>query len=163
MATELPRQFTPHQLALSQEILQGRLLLSEMARLADLLTNLGDYVEVNLSFTQTSNGTAQINGGISLIAQVLCQRCLNPVKMAINAPIQLAYVHLGSGSDCTECYEVVQYDGSPVMTNEFIQDEIIIALPDHPKHPEGECQTDGAFGVGENRTHPFAVLAQFKP
>ena len=155
MATALPRQFIPHQLALSTQMLQGKLLLAEMTRLVDLLVNLNDYVEVSLNFTPTSNGTAQIDGKISLTAKALCQRCLTPVKMAINVPIQLAYVRIGSSSDCAECYEVVQYDGSPVMTSEFIEDEIIIALPDHPKHPESRCQTGGAFAVDKNETHPF--------
>ena len=162
MATALPRQFVPHQLALSEQALQGKLLLAEMTRLADLLVNLDDYVEVSLNFTQTSNGTARIDGRISLIAEILCQRCLAPVKMAISAPIQLAYVRIGSGSDCAECYAEVLYDGSPVITSEFIEDEIIISLPDHPKHPESQCQSGAELAVDENRTHPFAILAQFK-
>ena len=56
----------------------------------------------------------------------------------------------------------------PMVIAEIIEDELLLCLPMHAMHPEGECQIETQFGADESEEipekafNPFDVLKDLK-
>ncbi|MCH9672744.1 MAG: YceD family protein [Gammaproteobacteria bacterium] len=163
MVNALPERLDLRPLGRAERRLRGKLPLAGMSRLADILIELDGSVDVDLSFATSANGTIRIEGHVSLVAEAACQRCLEPVRMNIEADVKLAYVEPDSTSDCGDQFEVVDFDGtSAIDTRTFVEDEIVVALPDFPRHPFGQCTAHAEVDADTDVDHPFAELKQLK-
>ncbi len=101
----------------------------------------------------------RLEGSVTLV----CQRCLLPFLYEIDSEseIQLA---------ATE-EELVAWDEdegeallaeSPLDLHELLEDELLLALPYAPRHPEGVCAPGPAGTSHEDEAGPFASLAALK-
>jgi uncharacterized protein len=100
----------------------------------------------------------KVNGTISLC----CQRCLGglPYDVEMDSSLLLldeATVGASAGVDDLDAVAA----GSAMDVWSLVEDEVLLALPIAPRHPEGECRA----GIGAGRDQaasPFAVLAGLK-
>lgn len=97
------------------------------------------------------------------ICHLRCQRCLESMEYPIRLESGLLLME-GEPDDFFSDDEREE-DSIPASTQQdveaLLEDEILLALPFAPKHPEGVCSAPEAAGrqVTDN---PFAVLAGLK-
>ena len=125
-------------LAARQAALVGEIELRQMARLRDLLESTGGSVKAGLQLRQRHEGyvTAELSYQVELVLR--CQRCLEPLRMAVDERVQLAITQ-PEGEACVPAeYEPVTLEGERLRPADLIEDELIIALPLVPKHAADE-------------------------
>jgi len=126
-------------LAARQSALTGEIQLRQMSRLKDLLESTAGSVKAVLRLLQRREGyvTAELSYQVALELQ--CQRCLEPLKMALDERIRLAVALPGGAANLPEDYEPFMLEGGRLRPADLIEDELIIALPLAPKHAVEEA------------------------
>ncbi len=137
-----------------------------MGRLAQMISNLRDEVEVNLRFEREGR-VAAITGSVRGELEVMCQRCLEPLRISVDNPIRLGVVtSIEEGNRLPEAYEPLLLEQEQIPFASIVEDELILAIPDIPKHvhcmPAKTRSEDPDFEAAEEQPNPFAVLAQLK-
>jgi uncharacterized protein len=165
MLTQLPHHIDPIQLADRGARLQGELPLSGFRRLAESLWSEEGRVRLDLLFSRNQNGIRCVEGEIKARLRVLCQRCMGPMDLEANSAVRLELLtDPGQPSRMPPDYEpfIVPLESTPLV--ELVEDELILALPISPLHPDKECMQPGWISNENNVTkpNPFAVLANLK-
>lgn len=164
MSERLPEFIDPIHLAATGQLLTGELSLSGMRRLAPALSKTQGVVGVELEFGQDAQHIPFLRGHIRARLEVVCQRCLRPVDWDIDVQTSLGIVTSQAQAErLPEYYEplLVESDLMPLVA--IVEDELILNLPDMPKHADTGCLDLDEFRPDEvSRKHPFAVLNQLK-
>ncbi len=167
MPTHLPGLIDPLHCVAKGRHWRGRLSLAKLDRVARMVSNLGDEVEVDLRF-EREGPVAAITGSVRGELEVTCQRCLAPLRIAVDSPVRLGVVtSIDEGNRLPEAYEPLLLEQEQIPFASIVEDELILAIPPVPKH--GRCSPattrsedpDFEAAAGE-RENPFAVLAQLK-
>jgi uncharacterized protein len=91
-----------------------------------------------------------------------CQRCLNAVSFDLDVDSLLELVPEGAELSQDELEDDTR-DFLPLVSEldvaDFVEDEILLALPVAPRHEE--CGLPGAADAGD-RINPFATLSGLK-
>jgi len=158
----------PWRLAAQGRILAGRLALGGLPRLGPLLVDPGD-VEYRLAFHLDSDHRAVVSGQVAAKLLVQCQRCLEPLAIAVDSRFELAFVRgLDEAARLPETYEPAVAEDGRVRPADLVEDELLLALPPVPVHADPACAGQpaaappGAEADGKNLTNPFAVLAALR-
>ncbi len=181
--SRLPVQIDPIRLAAARQQLYGEIKISRFERLSELLTSSEGVVKVQFDFDvdigNVHSGKVHCVTG-SLVAELslCCQRCLQPMKWSLNTKVALAFVeHEHQIDELVVGYEPYLIESTPLMLNDMIEDEILLALPQVPMHDESVCKPavkvnrsaeqvevqDNTSQATAKRKNPFAVLADIKP
>ena len=169
MHQKLPVEIDPFRLAKAGLILEGKLSLSSMARLSDLLIGDGQ-VDVKMKFDIDSVlGTPIMSGQFKAELPLVCERCTEPMKFEANIDCSLAIINSERKVEgLAEQYEPWIIDNDdPVLLSSIVEDELILAIPLVPKHSHA-CLPKEAWFSGEEKiddekpVSPFAVLAALK-
>ncbi len=164
MLEQLPVIIEPLRLAETGRRLHGRLPLAEFKRLAPELHEVRGEVEVELEFGKDELHIAYLRGHLRTRLQLICQRCLQPMALPVDAKFALGLVTTDEAAEQLAAdYEPLMVSG-PMQLPEIIEDELILAVPFAPLHPAGQCPAQsGQEGPQEDKVpHPFAVLARLK-
>jgi uncharacterized protein len=167
----LPRQADIRKLTSSGALLEGAVKVSELGRLAQALVGDSGVVAYELRFGVTEEGIPCICGRVSTTVQVKCERCLEPMELAIASEFSLGVVH---GDDQARQLParleplVVELD--TVDTAAVVEDEVLLCLPIVSYHSQDECKQqagyqsspEGRQPAAEERKNPFDVLAALK-
>ena len=91
--------------------------------------------------------------------ELVCQRCLEPLAMHLSADVELelcdSELEIARAED-----DVDRVLAGPAMdVAHLVEDELILALPDTPKHERCALSTDGDRA---GRASPFAGLARLR-
>ncbi len=166
MSGPLPSQIDPIRLADEGVRLYGNLPGSEMSRLQGLVLagSRPEPVMVDLQFEHVGQGTRQVRGAIRTRVEMVCGRCLKPLKVEIAA--QPLFVLLQAGETEPEEGESLVVTAALSLA-ELVEDELLLAMPMSPGHAEGQCElalpaSMGKAPVAEKRANPFAELRGFK-
>lgn len=170
-----PRRLDVEAFADAGATLKGEWLLSELERLSEAAQGRSaDDAEVVAAWQvrgearRTGAGSPQT--WLHLQARcpiaLLCQRCLNPVRLDVVATRSFLFV---AGEQTAAELDESSEDDVLALTRaldlrELVEDELLLSLPIVPKHdvcPEPLPAVDGEADGGE-RPHPFAVLATLK-
>lgn len=168
MLKDLPERVFPIRLARSGSTLAGRLAVHRMARLADMLHGARSRASIDLRFGFDGTGIACVRGNIEAELDLLCQRCLNPMSILVKREMTLAIVESeDEAARVDSSYEPLLVGEEAVVLANLVEDELILSLPDFPRHPAGECvMPPGADAVQdtdpEPDENPFAVLQNLK-
>jgi uncharacterized protein len=165
---ELPATFDPFRAAAGDEVLRGQISAAKFERLeGSVLSLIDELIDIDLRFGSTEGAKATLQGTVRVRVELECQRCLGPVTQAVEANINLAFVRYQAEQEgLPEELEplLVESEGLDLMA--LVEDELILALPLVPMHPElcrqwqdPEAEAEVAEPTKEN---PFAVLAQLK-
>jgi uncharacterized protein len=164
----------------------GALQVSEpirrFTRLAEVAGNPGDALEIDLVLDYADDGSPLLEGAVQGEVELVCQRCLGPLRQPVHLALRLALVPEGQSLAIPAGFEAWEMPGEqqrPPRVRDLVEDEVILALPLIARHDRrADCErlsplltaeTGGAAGdeaadergdVG--RDNPFAVLKGLK-
>src|SRR3990170_2406079 len=91
-----------------------------------------------------------------------CQRCLGGLAFPVAVESSLLVLKDRAGG---ETAEIDDLDGIPAdphtEVRALIEDEVLLAIPIAPRHPEGQCSA-AVKSTQDNAASPFAALAKLK-
>ncbi len=169
MFGDLPERVAPDQLLAAGGRLQGAVALDRMARLAGTLQSeppAGNAAHADLRLILDPQGQYWLQGRIQARLALRCERCQGPLEWPIEVKLSLRIV--ASEADAADLAEDVEYvvAADSLNIHELIEDELILALPIVPRHPQGtKCGDQARTGpVAESgeRDSPFAILKTLK-
>lgn len=155
----------------SRSKIEKRFLINELRRLStDLAQAQGEgcYVNLVLEGEVDPDGRAVLAGRLEALVPQFCQRCMQEFAYRLESDIRLSPV----ASD--EEAKALPASLEPLFSEEgaldllqIVEDEVILALPISPVHPEGECTEkarEWLFGNEEKveKKNPFDTLAKLK-
>lgn len=148
--------------------LQGQIALAQLDRLQDCLLDDAGEVDVELRFDKDEEGIRTISGSLATEVAMQCQRCLQPVRLNIEAAINLGIVFSEEAAEnLPGYYDPVQLESNELALWPLVEEELILSLPISVSHPEGECNIEVSYRntsdqPESNSPNPFEVLAQLK-
>ena len=180
MSNALPEHIYPLRLARRGETLAGSMAFAQMPRLTEMLCEGANRAGFSLRFGRDAGGQACVLGHIDATLAVLCQRCLEPMEIAVARRVRLALVggeEEVAALDAT--YDPLLVGDEPVSLSGMVEDELILAMPNFSRHPRSECEVpagadavddidDGApdndvDSAGESdEDNPFSILESLK-
>ena len=143
-------------------VLERRVGLDEMPRLADLLATPAGFLSVRLEGWRDAQGKSWLQMDIAGEPVLCCQRCLDGVTfpLAIKSRLQL----MAPGEDwpdddlVDDSADAIDA-GSALAVLSLIEDEVLLALPIAPTHEQCESPLANA---GRHDSSPFAALVALK-
>lgn len=173
----LPVEVDPFRLVEQGRLLDGIIPIGDFPRLKELVFQ-GDkqsdsVIAVHLSFMRTNTGLPAIKGEISAELQMLCQRCLDAKTEPFESQFEVVLVTSDEQAERLQGgFDTWFVEEKRVFLQDFIEDEIILALPLAVTHencqavreliealPESVANEEQEVSEKEN---PFAVLKNLK-
>jgi uncharacterized protein len=106
-----------------------------------------------------AKGKPSLDLEVAAVLEVQCQRCLErmrwPVELDVELELSQSEQEIAQADDDTD--RVLATPGMDVA--QMVEDELILALPDSPRHED--CEVPGGTGDGR-RASPFDALARLK-
>ncbi len=138
--------------------LRGTLGIADLPRLAELGCRVLE-ASFELHGGISSRDRPCLRLRTSAQAELVCQRCLEPLPMQLSAEAELEL--------CASELEIARADdevdrvlaGPAMNVAQLVEDELILVLPDTPKH-ERCAMSPGAEAAG--RSSPFETLARLR-
>lgn len=166
----MPHQLDPFRLAESGAKLSGSIPIRQLQRLRSLLTDDSGEIAVELDFDIDELGVPNVQGRITAQLSLSCQRCLESYVIPVDASISLAWVRSDQEADRLPLlYEPYLVETNPLILNDVIEDELLLALPQVPMHEMAKCpankwikQPAPADEDDTEKENPFSVLAKLK-
>ena len=170
MLDRLPQFIDPFLLAEKNATLEGKIPLSSLGRVRELLVNDEGEVAIKLLFGKEGR-YAKVEGHITANLAVKCQRCLEAIEWPVNSDIKLGIVStLDQANKLPESFEpLLISDEEKTPLNDIVEDEILLLLPDIPKHPtacampvvpEKKGGTTTSKPEQASKQNPFSILAE---
>ena len=147
--------------------------LKNMARLTEVVGEQGGEVTAEL-LVKDRDGAVEITGRVLAALQPPCQRCLDPVPLAVDEPVRVAMVSLAAYEEGPEDVnlgvadlELSYYQGEEVDLAHVIEDELLLLIPEPvaEEDEEGRCLVCGkmvdevlATEAPDPTDHPFAEM-----
>jgi uncharacterized protein len=162
----LPLTIKPLKLARHQGKLKGFLPLEQLPTLvADCLDSAG-RLEADLQLEMQGRWPV-LTGVASATLPMTCQRCLAPVQVPVKAQIALGFAQTEESlGDLPEHLEPFLLDEEEIRLADLLEQELILALPIVPYHPECELAPyqsgEEEAAIEEEKPNPFKVLEQLK-
>jgi uncharacterized protein len=168
MLDRLPVLIDPLSFAERGKRLLGKIKINELSRLSDILLDSSGEIEIDFSFDKEGRFPV-IVGEIkaNLIAE--CQSCLKQVVLPVDKHFKLGMVLSDEQADrlAGDCEPLFLQD-EKISLNELVEDELLLALPDFPKHPEVCIEREEIVTASNDEqqqmdsNNPFSVLAKLK-
>lgn len=169
----LPELIEPYRLADREIALEGTYEGAKLARVSEAVLEAGK-LQVSAGFRRDEEGFRVVEGAVSVALSVTCERCMNPMPYDLETEFLLVMVaEEAQLSSVPKRYEPwLVAPGGDVPIAELLEDTVLLALPQFPMHPPGECRIKTSFGAEEDATdaspdtdkpNPFSVLAELKP
>ena len=143
-------------------VLERKVGLDELPRLADLLAGIGGFLSVRLEGWRDEAGKSWLQLDIAGDPLLCCQRCLGGVKVPLSIRSRLQLMAPGEewpdddlADDSTDAIEAE----TALAVLSLIEDEVLLALPIAPRHEQCESPVGK---VTEHGSAPFAALAALK-
>lgn len=163
----LPQKVDPTKSAQKRSSYTGLIPKDRMTRLADLVVEIEDDIEVVLDFGVDLQGLIAIVGKARAAVKCVCERCGESFELDLATdfkytPDQKKIESLGISTE----YDFVDVDEfGEVDLFSLVEDELILSLPLIPKHEE--CPNFKGIWVSgeieeESKANPFAVLNELK-
>lgn len=153
----LPKSVDPERAADQGLEFAGDLDPAPLGRLREFTVEHGGPISGRFAFRRDDEGRAIMVGFAEASLPLICQRCADPFLFDVRADWQRVFAR--SEADERELAEKgldVCYHSGPLDVAELIEEELILALPMAPRHPEG-CEPVARPAAG---VHPFAGLAE---
>ena len=143
----------------------------KLPRLMDAVESCVEPVFCEIEFDRDEERNRVLTGSCKTQVVMICQRCLGAVTVPVESSFQLGLVFNDEqAKQLPRRLEPVELDEDARLELwETIEDEVLLALPSFPTHPESECQikqptpeTSATEDSDVKRPNPFDVLAQLK-
>lgn len=169
----LPNEVDPFRLVEQGRIFQGRIPIGDFPRIKELLAeDTGELVEVELEFSRNEQQMPVITGKVNVSLAMICNRCLDTTHTTITSEIDVVLVSSEEQADrLMEGFDTYLIYDQKLVLNDFIEDELLLAMPIVVTHesceparkliealPEDEQDTEEQ----QQKENPFAVLKNIK-
>jgi uncharacterized protein len=164
----LPDLLDPWRAVDNGSVFAGRLPLSGLPRLTGVLLNTAGDVVYRLEFARDPEYHGIMTGRVEAHLTLCCQRCMEPLRVAVDARVALALVSsLDEARALPERYDPLLVGEDLIRPRDLIEDELLLGIPQIPMHDSGSCSVavgEAAGGSGEQspEASPFKVLADLK-
>jgi uncharacterized protein len=163
----LPALIEPERLAEQGVSLAGRLPLGGLRRLGESLADRSGFVEVALHFRLEGRGRSTVTGRLAATLRLVCQRCLEPYDLAVDVPVHLVVVRTEREAErLGDAEDPLVVDQGSVSLAHLVEDELLLALPQIPAHPEGLCHSETGCTAKTSdeasERRPFAALGTWR-
>lgn len=127
-------------------------------------------VRYRLRFFRDNQRRAAVSGHVEAEVALCCQRCLGTAILPIRQDFELVLVRslVEAEQLPEEADPLLAPADEPLVVSDLLEDELLLALPLVPKHPE-QCvrvpelnEPDEAEASNDERPNPFAVLKTLK-
>jgi len=142
MPPELPETIDPMRLAKTGKELSGSYDLRQFDRVNASFEDGSDaQVLFKLEFSRDDeNQLFSVVGDLQTTLPQVCQRCMQPMQHQLSAMIKMAIVSNEAGAENLPAeFEPYIDKGVPVKLQDFIEDELLLAMPLVSLHKELEC------------------------
>lgn len=168
----LPNRADLRKLATHAAMVDARISLNTLPRVAQAVLSEEAEIDVELKFDRDEQGLYVIEGNVSTTVDMTCQRCLQAVSVDLSSHFNLGVVWDDDGAKHLPSYlEPLVASAEPFDLHVLVEDELLLSLPFSPYHDSTVCQggeyqqQQSAVEVVEKapqRENPFAVLEQLK-
>jgi len=169
----LPTLIDPRKLANQGIVLEGQFHAQHLPRLEEAVANIETPLSALIKFEIDEARAKVVSGTLSIAVSAICQRCLDPVKVVLSTDFSAQIIwsedQLCNVPSDREPWIVVDKMAS---LNEFLEDEILLALPTVNYHDIGMCTGDTFLSEDERggiekddevvADNPFNILQQLK-
>ncbi len=94
-----------------------------------------------LSFHLDSGSRPVITGSVQAGLELICQRCLKTMTLALDLDIELVIVRSDEeAAAVSKEREPLTLSSESISLAELVEDELILGLPAAPLHPAGSCR-----------------------
>ena len=102
-----------------------------------------------------------IKGALQTGIELVCQRCLEPLRLALDVTVSLGLVHGEAEADrLPEEYEPLLVPEGVIRVADLVEDELLLALPRIPRHEDArDCEANGYRAPDTGHDQPLATLA----
>ncbi len=148
--------------ARSSQQLEGEVEVAQLLRVADSLFDSAGGLKYKLTGGLDARQRPRLGLTVAGSINLRCQRCLGSLAYPIVVDANLLVLTDKAGGETAEFDDL---DGVPADPHTdvwgLIEDEVLLALPLSPRHPEGLCNP--AVDTSQDRAKsPFAALAKLK-
>ncbi|QFT54690.1 YceD family protein [Microbulbifer sp. THAF38] len=165
----LPKSVDARKLVQREQYLEGILPLESLGRLREAVESVEGEVVADIQFGRDLQNHLTVSGKVSCTVDLLCQRCLHPVREQLEAQFCWGIVWSEEqGKALPKDLDPVIQDSDELNLHQILEDEILLNLPMVAYH-DAECVSKDSFHVGEKeseageqRENPFKVLEQLK-
>ena len=148
--------------ARSGQRLQGEMEVAQLARLADSLFDTAGRLRFTLAGDRDAKRRPRLNLTVEGEISLRCQRCLDRLAFPLAVKSSLLVLTGGDGGEIAEIDDLDGIAADPrTEVRALIEDEVLLAIPIAPRHPEGLCSAAVKM-PRERAPSPFAVLARSK-
>ena len=164
MSSGLPATVDAIRLADTGTRLAGEIPLKAMPRLRGQCSDDQAQANVDLLFERSADrALRRVRGHIRARVRVVCQRCLEPMTLALEAEPSLLIVKADEHPELLAEDAELLVAGKTVSLNELVEDELLLVMPMIPMHELSECPASASMQAQRcPRTSPFAVLDKLK-
>ncbi|MBS1222745.1 MAG: hypothetical protein H6R23_2365 [Proteobacteria bacterium] len=158
----LPSRIDPWRLTAEGGRLEGALALAALPRLVAELNRTDGMASVALVASVDRQGVRFIKGAVRTEVELVCQRCLGPLRLALDVTVSLGLVRSEAEADrLPEEYEPLVVPESIIHVADLVEDELLLALPRIPRHDDvRDCEANGYRAPDRvEQNQPFATLA----
>ncbi|EAR60663.1 YceD family protein [Neptuniibacter caesariensis] len=164
----LPIRVDPRKLAEREIRIEGEAELSRMPHLCQgLVPEKEGKINVDLQFAVDEQKIRIITGSASGHVYMVCQRCLEPVEVAVEADFNLGVAASEEAAkQLPRSYDPLIVEDEEIELLSVVEEELILSLPHDAYHDD--CSIKTSFGEAEavaednKKPNPFSVLAQLK-
>ena len=139
------RRFDALRLARERGAVAGSLDAHDLPRVADLLSEGPATIEWRIEGAADASERPALRVALKGAVPLVCQRCLADFDWPIDQETEVLLARDEgelAALDAGSSLEVVLADG-PVDPVALVEDELVLALPFAPRHPDGECESAG--------------------
>jgi uncharacterized protein len=151
---QLPEKLDCLRLAEQGMTVEGKIALQHIQSISDMILNPEEELNVTLVFGRDSQGFCFVNGCLNASLLVLCQRCLQPLRLNINSECMLSPITKPFEAEAlpTPYEPIMLEEGRWLNTYALMAEEILLNLPYVPKHEEACCQVSGGADEADDKT-----------
>lgn len=135
MSEGLPDRVNVARLAARGVRIDSSTPVSAMKRFRAMLADDSGMVESALTFSVDERSRLKVAGNAGVEVQAVCQRCLEPMALAMQAAFELLLIDGVVSEDGNDALVVERGEVSPL---ELVEDELILAMPIVTRHGDGE-------------------------
>jgi len=142
MAKRPAGRFDAFRLVRERGVVEGSVDAAHLPRVNERLVAGPSSIAWRIDGTADASGRPALTVDLAGEVSLECQRCLGPLVWPVSQQTELLLAHdeaelarLDADSEA----EVVLAQ-APLDPLTLVEDELVLALPFAPRHPEGECQ-----------------------
>ena len=140
--TILPRHIDARKASKQEVKLSGIIPVNQLFRLAPSLHNSSGDIFVSMRFGKDEANRSLVEVETSCNLELTCQRCLGVVRLKVASEARLAIIFPEAKGDVLPLPDGMEalLINDPCDTWELVEDELILAVPAYPNHPDGKCK-----------------------